>query len=76
MTTLTINGDNAEVPFTGASKGAAVHLCGPPESNFLVRLAPSKPARLVPFRAGANASLAVVPNRMIPSHSESELPDE
>jgi len=24
-----LNGDNAEVPFARASKGAAVHLCGP-----------------------------------------------
>ena len=47
-----------------------------PESNFPIRLAPSKPAELVPFQAGANTSLVVVPNRMIPSHSDPEPPDE
>jgi hypothetical protein len=26
-----------------------------PESNFLIRVAPSKPAKLVPFQAGANS---------------------
>jgi len=47
-----------------------------PESNFLIRVAPSKPAKWVPFQAGTNTSLVVVPNRMIPSHSDSEPPDE
>jgi len=47
-----------------------------PGSNFLVRAAPSIPARLVSFQAGPNTSLVVVPKRMIPSHSDLELPDE
>jgi serine/threonine protein kinase len=47
-----------------------------PASNFLLRVAPSKPAELVPLQAGANTSLVVVPSRMIPSHSDPEPPDE
>ena len=29
-----------------------------PESNFLIRVAPSKPAKLIPFQAGANTSFS------------------
>jgi hypothetical protein len=47
-----------------------------PESNFLIRVAPSKPGKSVPFQAGPNTSLVVVPNRMILSHSDPEPPDE
>ena len=51
------DGEPAEVPFARASKRSAVHLCARrhvsvPESNFLIRVAPSKPAKLVPFQAG------------------------
>jgi len=47
-----------------------------PESDFLIRVAPFKPAKLVPFQAGANTIFVVVPNRMIASHSDPEPPDE
>ena len=44
-----------------------------PKATFSYeRLHPNR-QKLVPFQAGANASLVVV-NRMIPSHSDSEPP--
>ena len=77
-------GDNAKVPFIRASNGATVRLfvyaprriVGVPGGCFLIRVAPFKPAKLVPFQAGANTIFVVVPNRMIASHSDPEPPDE